>query len=377
VGQRCGVIMSTAVELRPDLRAAVDADQGPSHAYLFKGPHGSGKRAAARAFAAEILAAGAPDAESSRRRALADPSPHPDLVWLRPPGAQHLVEEVRTEVIRAASLRPAEGDARVFVIEAADLMKEESQNALLKTLEEPAPFAHLILISSEPEALAATIASRCQVVGFAPLPAPVVAERLAADLGIGHEAGPGGELEAVSRLCNGDLDIGAHLLTDSGRELRAAAEAAARAVLAEVLPPEPWRGLLSSAEEAGREAGEAAEASLREFSAKAGAKLTREQIDQVKRVERRARTAELDLALALVCAWYRDIAAVSAGGPELAMNSDRLALLEEDAAGRTAEQAGEALALVLDTRRRLTLNVGEELAFDALWHRLAAALRSD
>jgi DNA polymerase III subunit delta' len=365
--------MSVAVELRSDLRAAVDADQGPSHAYLFKGPHGSGKRAAARAFASEILAAGAPDPESSRRRALADPSPHPDLVWLRPPGAQHLVEEVRTEVIRAASLRPAEGDARVFVIEAADLMKEESQNALLKTLEEPAPFAHLILISSEPEALAATIASRCQVVGFAPLSAPVVAERLAAEVG----AIPGPELEAVSRLCNGDLDIGAHLLTDPGRELRAAAEAAARAVFAETPPAEPWRGLLSSAEDAGREAGEAAEARLREFSAKAGAKLTREQMDQVKRVERRARTAELDLALALVCAWYRDIAAVSAGGPELAMNSDRLALLEEDAHGRTAEQAGEALALVLDTRRRLTLNVGEELAFDALWHRLAAALRRD
>ena len=54
---------------------------------------GSGKRAAARAFAAELLAAGAPDPDDARRRALLDPSPHPDLVWLRPPGAQHLVDE--------------------------------------------------------------------------------------------------------------------------------------------------------------------------------------------------------------------------------------------------------------------------------------------
>ena len=79
-----------------------------------------------------------PDADDARRRALIDPSPHPDLVWLRPPGAQHLVDEMRESVIRAASLRPAEGEHRVFVIEEAEALRDESQNALLKTLEEPA-----------------------------------------------------------------------------------------------------------------------------------------------------------------------------------------------------------------------------------------------
>src|SRR3954466_12063298 len=117
----------------------------PGHAYIFRGPRGSGKAAAARAFAAELLAQGSPDAEDARRRALLDPSPHPDLVWLRPPGAQHLVEDVRESVIRAASLSPAEGSRRVFVIEEAEDLRDESQNALLSMLEEPAPFAHLIL----------------------------------------------------------------------------------------------------------------------------------------------------------------------------------------------------------------------------------------
>ena len=142
---------------------------GPSHAYLFRGPRGAGKRAAARAFAAEILATGAEDPEDARRRALLDPSPHPDLVWLAPRGAQHLVEEVRERVIRAAAYRPFEGGKRVFVVEAAEAMRDESQNALLKTLEEPPEFVHLILLSSEPEALLETIASRCQPVDFAPL----------------------------------------------------------------------------------------------------------------------------------------------------------------------------------------------------------------
>ena len=60
--------------------------------------------AAARALAAELLAEGAADPDDARRRALADPSPHPDLVWLRPRGTQHLVEDVRERVIGQVAL---------------------------------------------------------------------------------------------------------------------------------------------------------------------------------------------------------------------------------------------------------------------------------
>src|SRR4249920_2356279 len=168
---------------QPRSRAALSAAlaSGPSHAYLFRGPRGAGKRAAARAFAAEILATGAADPDDARRRALIDPSPHPDLVWLAPSGAQHLVEAVRERVIRAASYRPFEGEHRVFVVESAEAMRDESQNALLKTLEEPPDFVHLILLSSEPEALLETVASRCQPIDFAPLPAAVLEAELSPD----------------------------------------------------------------------------------------------------------------------------------------------------------------------------------------------------
>src|SRR6476620_740242 len=146
-----------ATEHQPRARLALGAalSSGPTHAYLFRGPRGAGKRAAARAFAAELLAGAADEPEDARRRALLDPSPHPDLVWLAPRGAQHLVEEVREQVIRAAAYRPFEGGRRVFVIEAAEALRDESQNALLKTLEEPPPFAFLILLTAEPELLLA------------------------------------------------------------------------------------------------------------------------------------------------------------------------------------------------------------------------------
>ncbi len=160
-----------ATERQPAARAALAAAlaAGPSHAYLFAGPGGAEMRDAARAFAAELIATGAPDPESARRRALIEPSPHPDLVWLTPPGAQHLVEEVREQVIKGIAYRPFEGERRVFVIEDAEAMADESQNALLRTLEEPPGFAHLLLLSAEPDGLKPTVTSRCQRVRFAAL----------------------------------------------------------------------------------------------------------------------------------------------------------------------------------------------------------------
>ena len=207
--------MKVAHQARAEATLTAALKSGPSHAYLFRGPRGAGKRAAARAFAAEILAGEAEDPADARRRALLDPSPHPDLVWLAPSGAQHLVEAVRERVIRSASYRPFEGGRRVFVIEAAEAMRDESQNALLKTLEEPPGFAHLILLSSEPEALLETIASRCQPVEFAALPTDAV-EAALADATVAGE--PDEIAAAVAFLCStGAAYInGTTLLVDGG-----------------------------------------------------------------------------------------------------------------------------------------------------------------
>ena len=118
--------LAEATRHQPRARATlVAALASPGHAYIFRGPRGAGKAAAARAFAAELLTDGASDPDDARRRALLDPSPHPDLAWLRPPGAQHLVEDVRESVIRASSSSAAEGGRRVFVIEEAEDLRDE------------------------------------------------------------------------------------------------------------------------------------------------------------------------------------------------------------------------------------------------------------
>lgn len=350
-------LLTEASEHQARARVALTAAlaTGPSHAYLFRGPRGAGKAAIARAFAAEILASEATDPDDARRRALIDPSPHPDLVWLRPRGAQHMVEEVRERVIRASSYRPFESEKRVFVIEAAEAMRDESQNALLKTLEEPPDFVHLILLTAEPAMLLETIASRCQPVDFSPLPSEVVEARLSG-------TGSPEEIAAAARLSAGDVVRAQFLLSDSGRELRAAA-----------LELEgDWLKVLKAAESVGEET-EAETRELLEEEAEAGVKRSARDItDEAKRAGRRRRTETLDLALELNASWFRDLAATASGATDVVFNRDHLADLQARATALDPARPRHAAELVQDTRRRLDLNVSEELALEALAFRLAA-----
>src|SRR3954452_23543050 len=286
--------------------------------------------AAARAFAAEVLAAAAAEPEDARRRALLDPSPHPDLVWLAPTGAQHMVEEVRERVIRAAAYRPFEGGKRVFVVEAAEAMRDEGQNALLKTREEPPEFVHLILLSSDGEGLLETVASRCQAIEFAPLPAEVLERELAAEGAAPEEAA------AAARLAAGDLERARLLLSAPGHELRADVECCIAAALEGKCADAPWKGLLDRAKAAGDDAEAAAREALEEES-KAGIKPSPKDIgDGAKRVGRRRRTEILALAFELCATWLRDLAAVASGAGEVAFNRDRLDRLGSQAEGLDA-----------------------------------------
>jgi DNA polymerase III subunit delta' len=379
--------MTTATEIPATIRAAT-ADQpaarlalaaavaDPFHAYLLAGPPGSGKRAAARALAAELLADGAADPDDARRRALADPSPHPDMVWLRPTGIQHLVEEVRERVIAAVVYRPFEGERRAFVIEAAEAMAEESQNALLKTLEEPPPFAHLILVTAEPEGLLETVRSRCRLVRFARLAPEAVETRL-------DPAAAPAERRAAARLSDGDAGRAAFLLSDEGRALRAAAEGLVRAAASGELAGAPWTELLDAADAAGeREAAaargraDAAEADAAERSGPAARKRARDAEEGARRATRRARTETLDLGLAQLGAWLRDLAAAGDGAADIVLNADRRAEIESAAAGIDPRRARRGAELVMDTRRRLQVNVSETLALEALAFRLEFLLAS-
>ncbi|HYH61313.1 MAG TPA: hypothetical protein VD766_05565, partial [Solirubrobacterales bacterium] len=181
----------------------------------------------------------------------------------------------------------------------------------------------------------------------------------------------------------GDVELAGLLLTDTGRELRAHAEAFARAACAGELDSAPWRGLLDAAEKRGIEAGEevkdrfdALADQAKDASDRRGEqRIRKEGTDAAKRATRRGRNNALDTGLALVASWLRDLAAVGDGAGGVVLNTDRESALSEDADEVEPRRARRAAELVMDTRRRLSVNVSEELAVEALAFRLEAVLR--
>jgi DNA polymerase-3 subunit delta' len=119
-------------------------------------------------------------------------SEHRDVGLVMPYTREIYVDAIRN-LESESNFRPAEGTARVFLIEQADKLNEESSNALLKTLEEPSPSTHIILITSRPASLLPTIRSRSQVVRFAPLSAKEIEEFMVRE---GHRAGEDAKLAA-------------------------------------------------------------------------------------------------------------------------------------------------------------------------------------
>jgi DNA polymerase-3 subunit delta' len=359
---------------RAVLRAAVPPDGAPSHAYLFHGPAGAGKREVARAFAAELLAEGAPDPANARRRVIE--GVHPDLTWVRPSGAaEMLVSDIEEPVVAAVNRTPFEARRRVFVIERADTMNDQSANKMLKTLEEPPPFAHLVLLTDKPGNMLPTIASRCQHVRFEAATPAELSQRLQTRNGV-----PPLTADACARLALGDAERALTLALAGGPALRDAAERYARAALHSRLVERPWIVLLDQA----RDRGDAAAAGVAEAIAadaemlpdREAKRLKREGETAGKRGHRRAHAATIDHGLQLAGLWLRDVAAVKDGVPELVHHVDRAEQVAADAEASAASSGRlrDAVGLVEEARTMLILNPSEELALEALASKLERLL---
>jgi DNA polymerase-3 subunit delta' len=364
------------LERHPHARAvlapALGTPSAPSHAYLFHGPGGAGKRAAARALAAELLAEGEADPDSARDRVLS--GAHPDLTWVVPSGAHEiLVSDIDQPVISAASKTPFESSRRVFVIERADELGDEAANRMLKTLEEPASFVHLILLTDRLGEILPTIRSRCQMVRFE-APSEQEAAAALAELGVSAETAL-----ACVRLGLQDADRARELAGPEGQALRAASEGYARAAISgEMTQARPWAELLSAVRARGEAAGSELEglaaAELELTARKDRKRVETEWSERIRRSRRRVQTGALDLGLQLVSLWFADLAFVAYGAGDLVRNRDRLAELEAHA-GCDPARLRDAIELVEDTRERFLLNVSEDLACEALAYRLAQTLR--
>ncbi len=169
-------------QLVEELRmAAVD----PVQAYLLVGPAGAGKRAAATAFAAELVSAGLDEPEAQRAVSLASAQIHPSIHIVEREG-QSIAIDVARGVVRAASRAPAEGHVQVFILEEFHLVSEAAPT-LLKAIEEPEAGTVFVVLAEEVTEGLVTIASRCVQYQVPRVPIDVLQVRLEAE-GFGSEA---------------------------------------------------------------------------------------------------------------------------------------------------------------------------------------------
>jgi DNA polymerase-3 subunit delta' len=346
---------------QPEAKRLLEAAlaEGPAHAYLVHGPPGVGKRAAAFAFASALL--------GDERRVEA--RTHPDLYVLEPLGEMIRIDEVRA-LRHDLHMRPFEAERRVYLVLAAERMNEDAADALLKDLEEPPPYAVIVLVASELGPLPPTILSRCQLVPFRRLSERGVREWIAAQAPERDET----EVRALARAAAGRLDRARRLLDPATAERRGALIATARAVYLDPAfePADGAATILAAADARAQEAKE------REREAVDPLDLPARDADQrVRRAQWGAEREELLAGLEALEAWYRDLVVVAAGAEQAAIHADRLEELRADAAlglGEGPEHAAESVREVWRALEEFNLNAS--LAFEALFVRLRRDLRT-
>lgn len=256
-------------------------------------------------------------------------SGHPDVGMVIPYNRNLRVGSIRA-LEKEANFRPFEGTARFFIIDDADKMNDSASNALLKTLEEPAPTSYLFLITSRPDALLTTIRSRCQTLRFAPIEAEAIERFLIDDRAFSHD-----EARLAARLSRGSIGRALSVDVESFREQRTKM----LAVVRDALITRESAGMLRISEE----------------------------LNDAKNKERFEEN--LDILESVI----HDIWSVRVGGdPREIENSDIALGVSELAENAESDRLASWLAEIETIRRNLAVNINRRVATDALFTAMAA-----
>lgn len=334
------------------LRAAVES---PTHAYLISGPEGSGKRAIARAFAADLLTRHLSGADAERVRRQVAVEGYPAMVVVEREGPFISAKDARA-VVERASRSPLEGPLQVIVMVDFHLVRDAGP-MLLKSLEEPPPTTLFVLLAEDLPIELETIASRCVNITLDAVPTSVLADRLRSegvdeDLAEVAAAGAGGSLTRARLLARDPLVMERRNLWYTVPERLDGRGNAACSAVDQIL--ESIAEMKAPLEAMQKE-------ELAEFSARAEAAgievrkgdLTR-MTERHKREARRMHVDELRLGLGVLVSRYRDDMTA-----EVRPDHDRSV--------GTTESFLKVADSVQELCDNLAFNVGDSLALQALF----------
>jgi len=189
-----------------------------SHAYILTGEAGTGRKSIANAFSMALLCEKGGKEPCmvchSCKQVLS--GNHPDLIYVKHEKPNSIgVDDIREQINDTIMIRPYSSYYKIYIVDEAEKMTVQAQNALLKTIEEPPSYAVIILITTNQEAFLPTILSRCVQLKLKPLKDFTVKSYLVEHLGVAEK-----EAEICAAFARGNLGKAIHLASsDEFKEL--------------------------------------------------------------------------------------------------------------------------------------------------------------
>lgn len=157
-----------------------------SHAYLFSGDNGSGKKTVAKAFAKVLLCEEGKEVACGKCKSCkqVESNNNPDLKIVTGEKVILTKDEIRSQIVDDAQIKPYSSKRKVYIIPNAHLLRTDAQNVLLKTIEEPPTYVTVILVADNDDAIISTIMSRCVKVKFKALKEDIIKKYLMENCGM-------------------------------------------------------------------------------------------------------------------------------------------------------------------------------------------------
>jgi DNA polymerase-3 subunit delta' len=298
-----------------------------SHAYLFVGPEGVGKRLTAKTLAKALNCqrGNIDSCDECRNCIRIDLDEYPDVKIIGPVGTSIKIEQMR-KVRREASLKPLEGKKKVYIIQEASALTQPAANSLLKTLEEPQGETLFILTTSNIHLLLLTIVSRCQLVRFKPLSAKVIENFLTQKKEIAKD-----KAYVASNLSGGSIGKALRIATSEKKELRGR-------VIERII------------------------------------KMSLEDIEEIFEIARQCAQdkEQIPFILSILSSWYRDFLVYKESeSSTVLVNVDKKEEIAKEVEKYPKEKIEEIISLVLKTIDYIKRNVNPQLAIETLLLKIA------